>query len=414
MAFVSHLEGAIDGTRLPARKIATLHEGRPIWVRYDLAAIRASVDRDAFASRCADLWRYRELLPVEDGVEVVTLGEGMTPLLECPRLAAVLDLENLAIKDDAQMPTGSFKDRGQTVAVTMARHFGARRLAVPTAGNAGGSMAAYAARAGLEAWVFMPADTPAINQQEAVQCGARVFLVDGLIDDCARIVLAGREHMSWFDISTLKEPYRIEGKKTLGLELAEQHDWRAPDVVLYPTGGGTGLIGIWKAFEELRELGWLASASMPRMVAVQSEGCAPIVNAFQAGERFAPKFAGAATVASGIRVPVAIGDFMILDAIRASGGTAVAVEEGRIAEWMQLGASCEGLVICPETAACLGAAVALRASGWLERDARVVIVNCGSGRKYPHLMTCWPERLPAGTAIDWERLAAPQATQLPP
>ncbi len=405
MSFVTHLEGAIDGARLAAREIHTLHEGRPIWVRYDLGAVRQLTDRDAIAGREASLWRYRELLPAETNDFVVTLGEGMTPLLPCPRLGSKLGLGDLWIKDESQMPTGSFKDRGQTVAITMAAAFGIERVAIPTAGNAGGSMAAYAARAGMEAWVFMPEDTPMINQLEARQAGARAYLVNGLINDCARIILEGRDAMGWFDISTLKEPYRIEGKKTLGLELAEQLGWQAPDVVLYPTGGGTGLIGIWKAYRELAELGWLESDQMPRMVAVQSEGCAPIVRAFENGERFAEPFPNAATIASGIRVPVAVGDFMILDAVRESGGTAIAVEERRICEWMKMAAETEGLLVCPESAACVGAAEALRSSGWLERDARVVICNCGSGRKYPQLMSAELPRLSLDEPVDWGRLA---------
>lgn len=404
-SFVSHLEGAIDGARLEARTLQTLHEGRPIWVRYDLDCIGQNVDRERIATREASLWRYRELLPAESGESIVTLGEGMTPLLRCPRLGGRLGLDDLWIKDESQMPTGSFKDRGQSVAITMARLFGIRRLAIPTAGNAGGSMAAYAARAGMEAFVFMPDDTPLINQLETLQAGARAYLVDGLINDCARVVLAGREPMGWFDVSTLKEPYRIEGKKTLGLELAEQLGWQAPDVVLYPTGGGTGLIGIWKAFQELQALGWLASRAMPRMVAVQAEGCAPIVKAFDTGARFAEPVVGAQTIASGIRVPAAIGDFMILDAVRSSGGTAIAVEEARIQDWMRLAAREEGVVICPESAACIGAAEKLRDSGWLDRDARVVICNCGSGRKYPHLMSAELPRLSVAGPVDWGRLA---------
>jgi len=408
-SFVSHLEGAIDGARLEPRRLQTLHEGRPIWVRYDLDTIRRTVDRGRFATRDASLWRYLELLPAENEGSIVSLGEGMTPLLSCHRLGERLGLRDLWIKDESQMPTGSFKDRGQTVAITMAKYFGIRRVAIPTAGNAGGSMAAYAARAGLEAWVFMPEDTPEINKAEALQAGARAFLVDGLINDCARIVAAGREPMGWFDLSTLKEPYRIEGKKTLGLELAEQFGWQAPDVVLYPTGGGTGLIGIWKAFQELAALGWLESDRMPRMVAVQSEGCAPIVDAYARGERFAEPFAGAATIASGIRVPAAVGDFMILDAVRASGGRAIAVEEARIREWMALASRSEGVLICPESAACVGAAEKLRAENWLAPDARVVICNCGSGRKYPHLMSSDLPTLRAAGPFDWQRIGSGQA-----
>ncbi len=314
-------------------------------------------------------------------------------------------LSDLWIKDDSQLPTGSFKSRGQAVAISMARELGVRRVAIPTAGNAGGSMAAYAARAGMEAYVFMPADTPRINQFEAVMAGAKVFLVDGLITDCGKIVRAGKETMNWFDISTLREPYRIEGKKTMGLELAEQFGWRLPDVILYPTGGGTGLIGMWKAFQELRELGWLDSSNMPRMVSVQSDGCAPIVRAYEQGSRFAELFTPAATVASGIRVPAAIGDFMILDAVRESGGTAIAVDERQIVEWMRLAIRSEGVSVCPESAACVGAAMRLRASGWIKPDERVVLYNCGAAQKYVDVAPLDLPRIPAGEFKDWDRIA---------
>lgn len=266
-------------------------------------------------------------------------------------------------------------------------------------------MAAYAARAGMEAYVFMPADTPRINQFEAHMAGARVFLVDGLITDCGKIVRAGKERMNWFDVSTLREPYRIEGKKTMGLELAEQFDWRLPDVILYPTGGGTGLIGMWKAFQELRALGWLDSAKMPRMVVVQSDGCAPIVRAYQSGSRFAELFSPAATVASGIRVPAAIGDFMILDAVRESGGTAVAVDERQIVDWMRLAMRSEGVSVCPESAACVGAAQSLLASGWLKPTDRVVLYNCGAAQKYVDVAPLDLPRLPAGDVSDWDLIA---------
>jgi threonine synthase len=283
--FVTHLESALDGTQLPAHQLQTLHKDRPLWVRYDLDGVRRSLTKEKLKGRPATMWRYRELLPLDDDQEIVSLGENMSPLLECPRLGARFGVKNLWIKDESQLPTGSFKSRGQALAITMAKRFGVTRVAVPTAGNAGGAMAAYAARAGLEAFVFMPEDTPVINQYECQLAGAQTFLVNGLITDCGRIVREGKEKLGWFDISTLKEPYRIEGKKTMGLELAEQFDWELPDVILYPTGGGTGLIGMWKAFNELRELGWLDSGQMPRMVAVQSDGCAPIVRAFERGER---------------------------------------------------------------------------------------------------------------------------------
>lgn len=380
--FVSHLEGAIDGQRLDADRLHTLHKDRPIWVRYDLDAVRSALTKKKLATRPQTLWRYRELLPYFDEGEIVSLGERMSPLLRCERLGDSLGLSHLWIKEESQLPTGSFKSRGIAMAVTMARHFGVRRVALPTAGNAGGAAAAYAARAGIECHVFMPSDTPIINQRECRLYGAHTTLVDGLITDCGRMVREGAQSMGWFDLSTLKEPYRIEGKKTMGLELAEQFNWRLPDVILYPTGGGTGLIGMWKAFEELRDLGWLESDKLPRLIAVQSDGCAPIVRAFERGERFAEPFAGAHTIASGIRVPAAVGDFMILDAIRASGGQAIAVEEGRIISWMQHAASREGIAICPEAAACVGALERLIADGAVDRNEQVVIFNTGASQKY--------------------------------
>ncbi|MEX2121545.1 MAG: threonine synthase [Pirellulales bacterium] len=403
-SFVTHLESALDGTPLDAGRVQTLHNGRPLWVRYDLQAVGRVLTKGTLAGRPSTMWRYRELLPVPDEAAAVSLGEGITPLVDCPRLAAHSNLRHVSIKDESRLPTGSFKSRGLAMAVSMARHFGIRRLAIPTAGNAGGAMAAYAARAGMEAYVFMPDDTPSINQLECLLAGARTFLVNGLITDCGRIVAEGKEPLAWFDLSTLKEPYRIEGKKTMGLELAEQLDWRLPDVILYPTGGGTGLIGMWKAFDELAQLGWLAGERRPRMVAVQSDGCPPIVRAFEAGQRFAESFAGAATVASGIRVPSAIGDFMILDALRASGGTAVAVEEGRIAEWMRLACGLEGISICPETAACVGALEKLSREGWIGADEHVVIFNTGAAQKYPEAMRSDIPRLDCRRPLDWDKL----------
>lgn len=385
-SFVTHLESAIDGTHLAAGCVQTLHKDRPLWVRYDLDAVGRAVSRDDLTRHPPTMWRYRELLPYVDEDQIVSLQETMTPLVHCPRLGSKFGMSQLWVKDESRLPTGSFKSRGLAMAITMAKQFGIRRLAIPTAGNAGGALAAYAARAGMEAYVFMPADTPSINQYECQLAGAKTFLVNGLINDCGRIVREGKEQMGWFDCSTLKEPYRIEGKKTMGLELAEQLDWTLPDVILYPTGGGTGLIGMWKAFEELEQLGWLDNARRPRMVAVQSDGCAPIVRAFDRGERFAELFPKAATIASGIRVPAAVGDFMILDAVRASGGRAVAVDEARIREWMALGMRSEGLAICPETAACIGALEKLRTESWIKPDERVVIFNTGAVQKYPEAM----------------------------
>jgi threonine synthase len=380
--FVSHLEGAIDGARLPFGQLHGLHNGRPIWVRYDLRAVRKTVNPEVIARRPPTLWRYRELLPLPLDVEPVTLGEGMSPLLACPRLGASLGLNRLLVKDESQLPTGSFKSRGMTAAVSMAKWLGVKRLALPTAGNAGGAAAAYGARAGLEVFVFMPEDTPVINQMEAVQFGAKAFRVNGLINDCGKIVGALKEAAGWFDLSTLKEPYRIEGKKTMGLELAEQLGWRLPDVILYPTGGGTGLIGMWKAFQELKELGWLKDQQMPRLVSCQAEGCAPIVRAFEKGERFAEPFPNAHTAASGLRVPAAVGDFMMLDAIRASGGRAVAGREAAIRPWMVRAGGAEGISICPETAVCLDALERLVNEKWIQQDEEVVVFNTGAAQKY--------------------------------
>ncbi len=381
--YVTHLESAIDGTRLPGDAVQTVHQGRPLWVRYDLVAVRGAVTPADLVPRPPSLWRYHELLPLPFDEEPVTLGEGMTPLLPCPRLGREMGLSCLSVKDESQLPTGSFKSRGMTTAVSMARHFGLTRLAIPTAGNAGGALAAYGARAGMEVYVFMPEDTPRINQIEAHLAGARVFLVNGLITDCGRLVREGTERMGWFDVSTLKEPYRLEGKKTMGLELAEQLGWRLPDVILYPTGGGTGLIGMWKAFAELRELGWLKGEKMPRLIACQSEGCAPIVRAFESGQRFAEPFPNAHTIASGLRVPAAVGDFMMIDALRASGGLAVAGREGRILEWMQRVTSREGIAICPETAVCFDCLETLIQDGQVGPDEEVVVFNTGAAQKYP-------------------------------
>lgn len=405
-SYVTHLEGAIDGTQFAPGQLHTTHKGRPLWVRYDLDAIGKVLTKKKLRERPPTMWRYRELLPPEQNDSIVTLGEGMTPLLAVPRLGKQLGLSNLWVKDEAQLPTGTFKSRGQAVAISMAKELGIKRVAIPTAGNAGGAMAAYAARAGLEAFVFMPEDTPEINQFECAIAGAKVFLVNGLIDDCGRIVSAGSEKMGWLSLATLKEPYRLEGKKSMGLELAEQSDWRLPDVILYPTGGGTGLIGMWKAFHELRTLGWLESESMPRMVAVQSDGCCPIVRAFEQGERFATRFENASTIASGLRVPAAVGDFMILDAIGESNGCAVAVDEMRIREWMRTAASKEGLSVGPEAATCVGAAELLAESGWIRPDERVVIYNCGASQKYPDVLRTKLPRIDINETIDWERVEA--------
>jgi threonine synthase len=410
--YVSHLEGAIDGAALPFGRLANLHNGRPIWVRYHLDRIRAAVTPAEIARRPPSLWRYRELLPLPSEVEPVTLGEGMTPVLHCPRLGTQLGLSHLYVKDESQLPTGSFKSRGMAAAVSMAKWLGVKRVALPTAGNAGGAAAAYAARAGIECFVFMPADTPVVNQFEARLYGAKAFRVNGLINDCGKIVKDGVERMGWFDLSTLKEPYRLEGKKTMGVELAEQLNWALPDTIFYPTGGGTGLIGMWKAFHELAALGWLqpdarghdsSRPHFPRLISCQAEGCAPIVRAFEQGARFADLFADARTVASGLRVPVAVGDFMILDAVRASGGAAVAGREATIADWMRRASSAEGISICPETAVCFDVLEGMVAAGRVKPDERVVVFNTGAAPKYLEAM---PFDLPAldREAVDWNAI----------
>jgi threonine synthase len=405
-SFVTHLEAAIDGTELPARTLQTTHEGRPLWVRYDLDAVGRAVTRDAVERREPTLWRYRELLPVDDDANVVSLGEGMTPLLDCPRLAAEFGVRQLLIKDESQLPTGSFKSRGMAMAISMAKELGVTRVAIPTAGNAGGAVAAYAARAGIESFVFMPDDTPEVNRYEAVLFGARAFLVDGLINDCGALVREGAEPMGWFDMSTLKEPYRIEGKKTMGLELAEQLGWTLPDAIFYPTGGGTGLIGMWKAFDELARLGWLEEERRPRMFSCQSSGCSPIADAFEAGERFAVAPKDPHTMASGLRVPVAVGDFMILDAVRASGGAALSAAEEEIPTWMALAAESEGISLCPEAAVCLGALRTALAAGQVDPGGSVVVFNTGAVQKYVEVIRTELPRLDR-SAVDWDALARP-------
>ena len=380
---VTYLECGACGLSHEARRLLNLCRecGKPLLVRYDLEQAGKSLTKESLRTRRADLWRYREVLPVERDENIVSLGEGWTPILPAPRLAAQVGLKKLYIKDESQNPTQSFKARGMAAAVSMAKELGATKLAVPSAGNAAGALAAYAARAGLEAFIFMPKDTPRANVIECEQTGAHVTLMDGLITDCGAEVARRKDAEGWFDVSTLKEPYRIEGKKTLGYELAEQFDWELPDVVIYPTGGGTGLIGMWKAFEEMEKMGWIGR-KRPRMVTVQAAGCAPIVRAFEEGKRFADEFPNAATTASGLRVPRAIGDFLILDALRASGGTAVSVtDEELIAATREIGAS-EGLFCAPEGAACLPALRKLIAAGDVKESESVVLFNTGAGVKY--------------------------------
>jgi threonine synthase len=350
-------------------------------VAYDLERAAKTLTRDSLAGREPSLWRYREVLPLDDERNKLTLGEGMTPLSKAERLGAQLGLPHLFIKDEGVNPTGSFKARGMAVAISMANELGARKLAVPSAGNAAGALAAYAARAGLPAYIFMPNDTPKANVIECQQTGAQVTLIDGLITDCGKIIAERKQAEGWFDVSTLKEPYRVEGKKTMGYELAEQLNWELPDVILYPTGGGTGLIGMWKAFDEMERMGWIGSRR-PRMITVQAEGCAPIVNAFAAGANSGAEVPNPHTLAAGLRVPKAVGDFIMLDILRKSGGTAVSVtDDALIAAVREIGAA-EGIFAAPEGAACLPALKALLDRGEVDRTDRIVLFNTGSGLKY--------------------------------
>ena len=378
--FLKHLECSACGLEHKSSRLQNLCRScnKPLFAIVDLAAASRTLQRETLPTRDKSLWRYREVLPLPGDVEPVSLGEGGTPLLRAERFADDVDLW---IKDESLNPTQSFKARGMSVAVSMAKHLGATSLAVPSAGNAGGALAAYAARAGLEARVFMPRDTPRANIVECRELNAHVTLIDGLITDCAAEIGRHKAKEGWFDMSTLKEPYRIEGKKTLGYELAEQLNWQLPDAILYPTGGGTGLIGMWKAFEEMETLGWIVN-KRPRMFAVQAAGCAPIIRAFEAGERTAAEFPNALTIASGLRVPKAIGDFLILNVLRESNGGAIAIDDGEMVRvGREVGAK-EGLFVCPEGAACFAALKLLRRDKRIASAERVVIFNTGSGIKY--------------------------------
>ena len=397
--FVTHLECGLTGERYPADTLQTLSRaGRPLLVRYDLDGVRRALPREALAERPQSLWRYRELLPVRRPEDIVSLGEVMTPLVPLRRLAGSGEV---LVKDEGRLPTGSFKARGLTLAVSMAKELGIGTMAMPSNGNAGAAMAAYCARAGINAYVFCPEDTPAVNVREIAMQGAEVFLVDGLIDDCGKLVAEGETAAGWFNCATLREPYRIEGKKTMGIELAEQLGWELPDVIFYPTGGGTGIIGMWKAFAELEAIGWIGS-KRPRMVVVQAEGCAPMVKAWEEGVEHAPRWKDAHTFAAGIRVPQAVGDFLILRAVRESGGFATAVTDEAIAEaWHEVAAE-EGLLLCPETAATYAAYKQALADGRICPDDRVVLFNCASGLKYP--MPAAGRRLRLDSSVDWRQL----------
>jgi threonine synthase len=370
-SFVTHLECAMTGERHEADQVHNLSRaGKPLLVRYDLEGVRKALSRETLAKRPPDLWRYRELLPVRRTENIVSLGETMTPIVPMPRLSAKLGGGEILVKDEGRLPTGSFKARG------------IKHMAIPTNGNAGAALAAYASRAGIKTTIFCPEDTPEVNVSEIALQGATVYRVNGLIDDCGKIVGEGKAKVGWFDTSTLKEPYRIEGKKTMGLELVEQLGWQVPDAIFYPTGGGTGLIGMWKAFAELEAIGFIGR-ERPRMVAVQAAGCAPMVKAFEAGEEHAPRWENAHTIASGIRVPQAIGDFLILRAVRESGGFATAVPDTAISAALDEMAREEGFLLCPEGAATYAAYKQSLVDGRVKRSDRVMLFNCGSGLKYP-------------------------------
>ena len=398
--FVSHLECSYTGKVYPADQLHGLSEaGKPLLVKYDLDALGKAISKDDLKSRLPEFWRYREFLPVRKSANIVRLGEVMTPILPAPKLQSRYGCGEILIKDEGRLPTGSFKARGIALAVAMAKELGITTMAMPTNGNAGAALAAYCSAADIETYVFCPEDTPRVNIEEIAFQGAKTFLVNGYITDCGRIVGEGKQAMGWFDASTLKEPYRIEGKKTMGLELAEQLDWQVPDVILYPTGGGTGLIGMWKAFAELEAIGWIGS-KRPRMVAVQAEGCAPIVKAFDEGTRHAEPWADASTIASGIRVPAAVGDFLILDAVRESGGFAVAVSDDAINAAHLECAKLEGILLCPEGAATLAALIQELASGRIESDEQVMLFNCATGLKYP--MQSEHHNIDLGKPIDYD------------
>lgn len=390
--FVTHLECSLTGEHYPADTLQGLSKaGKPLLVRYDLEALGKAVTKDHIAARIPEFWRYREFLPVRRAENIVRLGEVMTPILPLTKTAKRLGAVELLVKDEGRLPTGSFKARGLALAVAMAKELGVTRMAMPTNGNAGAALAAYCSRAGIETYIFCPDDTPEVNVREIALQGGRTYLVNGLIDDCGKIVGAGKDVMTWFDTSTLKEPYRIEGKKTMGLELAEQMGWEVPDVILYPTGGGTGLIGMWKAFEELGKIGWIGK-KRPRMVAVQAAGCAPMVRAYEQGEEFAKRWEDAHTYAAGIRVPAAVGDFLILRAVRESNGFATAVDDDEIAAGLKEVAQNDGVLMCPEGAATFAAYKKELKAGRIDPKEKALLFNCATGLKYP--------MPPAGTRID--------------
>ena len=384
--YVTHLECSMTGKKYPANEIQGLSEvGRPLLVRYDLEKIKKEISRREISnSKINGLWRYSPLLPVKNPEDRISLGEVITPLIKLKNSVSYskLDQGSVLVKDEGRLPTGSFKARGLCMAVSMAKQFKLKHLAIPTNGNAGAAMAAYASQAGIKSTVFCPEDTPDINIREIQSLGAETYLVNGLINDCGKIVGEGKEVVGWFDVSTLKEPYRIEGKKTMGLELAEQLNWKLPDVIFYPTGGGTGLIGMWKAFLELRELGWV-KGKLPRMVSVQAQGCAPIVRAWENGEEHAPLWENAYTKAAGIRVPIAVGDFLIIRAVNESKGFAIAISDEEIMSTRDRLANVDGCFLCPEGAATMCAYEKSLSSKLISKDDKVILFNCATGLKYP-------------------------------
>jgi threonine synthase len=381
--FVTHLECSLTGESYPAGEPHNLSRaGKPLLVRYDIDRARRTMTRESLALRPQGMWKWRELLPLAADAEPVSLGEPETPLIPLPETARKAGAGGLLVKDEGRLPTGSFKARGLTMAISMAKQFGIKSVALPTNGNAGAALAAYAARAGMEAVVICPAETPEINIRETAAYGARVWVADGQIDECGRLIREGAADGRWFDCSTLKEPYRLEGKKVMGFELVEQLGWKVPDAIFYPTGGGTGLIGMWKAFDELEAAG-LIGPERPRMYAIQAAGCAPIVRAFGRGDEFAERWEGAATVATGIRVPSAVGDFLILRAIRQSGGAAIAVEEQDILQAVEDAARDDGMLLCPEGGAVLAGWRRALQRGLVDRNERVLLFNCANGNKYP-------------------------------
>jgi len=384
--YVTHLECSITGKKYPANEIQGLSEvGRPLLVRYDLEKIKKEISRKEISNSKIDgLWRYSPLLPVKSPEDRISLGEVITPLIKLENSVSYSKIDKgcVLVKDEGRLPTGSFKARGLCMAVSMAKQFKLKHLAIPTNGNAGAAMAAYASQAGIKSTVFCPEDTPDINIREIQSLGAETYLVNGLINDCGKIVGEGKEEVGWFDVSTLKEPYRIEGKKTMGLELAEQLNWDLPDVIFYPTGGGTGLIGMWKAFLELKQLGWI-KGKLPRMVAVQAEGCAPIVKAWENGEEHAPLWENAYTKAAGIRVPIAVGDFLIIRAVNESKGFAITISDEEIMSTRDRVAKIDGCFLCPEGAATMSAYEKSLSSKLISKDDKVVLFNCATGLKYP-------------------------------